>query len=575
MKKAISFLIGLLLVLISLEVLTRFSAYIFTKNQNKKNIVIEKTDKKVFRIVTVGESTTAVAANKENTFLIQDTAYPYLLEQYLNSHSSKYVYKVDNKGIMSGNSVRAVAELEDYLKNSKPDLIITMLGMKDHLESARKAGAVSESMKIGEWIQQNFKTVQLIKLFIEQYELNNKNLEDNLVVLNSDDINPLMKNLAKNVVQRAMYQQAIFEGIDKNRYEKLSKNLYLAYYYSFTGQYLKAVDVVKKLIEKEKFGYFALFDIYLANNALNKAENVLIEYIEKQPTNPFAYSKLISLYANENNFIKAEDIIKKAKIENLQNRLEILIAISELKNFQKDYKSTIKILDKICVDKDESSYADTFKAWLMFTSDKDIYFQCMFNLSEAYFNSNDYVKSEEGLRKLIKSNQELNTGAAFNLLLKLYYQTKKLQSAENLIQEMMNKNKRLGEYYAMLNHYKMFNKDNQKISEFEKNIVETFPLTVLNYKKILELARKAGSKLLIMQYPTFPISMMEKILAKGGYRGENDIAFLSNEKIFDNYSKKDVFFEPRYPYNFNHYTQKGANILAENIGQYILQKYDN
>ena len=151
----------------------------------------------------------------------------------------------------------------------------------------------------------------------------------------------------------------------------------------------------------------------------------------------------------------------------------------------------------------------------------------MFNLSEAYYYSKDYTSSELGLKKLIKSNQELNTGAAFNLLLKLYYQTNKLQSAKELIQVMMEKNKRLGEYYAMLNHYKMFNKDKNKIDEFENNIVKTFPLAISNYKRILEITRSSGAKLLVMQYPTFPVSMMKKILVEAGYKGEADVEFLS------------------------------------------------
>lgn len=575
MKKALSFFIGLLLVFFSIEILTCLSAYFFVKVQDQKNIQVVPTDKNVIRLVTIGESTTAVAANKDNTLLVQDTAYPYALEKYLNQHAKKYKYKVDNKGIMSGNSVRAVAELKDYLEVNKPNLVISMLGMKDHV--------ITDEEKEIEFYKQikafflNFKTISLIKLYLEQYELNKNNIYDNKVVASYSDLNPAMKNLANHFVTRSVYQQGLFENYSLDYYKKIIKPVYLVYYFFFTGQNEKAERLVLELIRSSGFGYFILADIYIGNNEFQKAEDILFRYKKEKGENPFLYAKLIKLYLSTNEWEKAKALFNKTESIKFNDFYANLLVKSELDLLQGKNLLVRDELTKICGPSVKlPEYVDnkaTFQAWLKSYAERDLYYQCLFVYAEASFNLGSYDIAEKGLRELIKNKKELNTGAAFNLLLKIYYKSNTPEKAEDLINFMMDKNKRLGEYYALINHYKIYQQSPLKLEEFENNIVNTFTNTVDNYNDMYQATKRHNVKLMIMQYPTFPISMMKKFIAA---KNENysDVIFFSNEHVFDNYVKSDVFFEPRYPYNFNHYTKKGAEVLAAHVGEEILNIFE-
>jgi len=135
MLKKFSFvLLGLFLVFISVEISYRVWAFYYKDSFNKDFILESKNQiyNKTYTIFTIGESTTAVSADESKNFLVQSTSYPTYL---LNELSSKYPhvkFKIHNLGIMGGASDSVIYRLLEELSKTKPDLIISMVGMKDY-----------------------------------------------------------------------------------------------------------------------------------------------------------------------------------------------------------------------------------------------------------------------------------------------------------------------------------------------------------------------------------------------------------------------------------------------------------
>jgi hypothetical protein len=49
----------------------------------------------------------------------------------------------------------------------------------------------------------------------------------------------------------------------------------------------------------------------------------------------------------------------------------------------------------------------------------------------------------------------------------------------------------------------------------------------------------------------------------------SDAMYVDNEFIFNNAPREKYFFEPKFPYNFNHFTILGAQVLAKHLADEI------
>ena len=96
------------------------------------------------------------------------------------------------------------------------------------------------------------------------------------------------------------------------------------------------------------------------------------------------------------------------------------------------------------------------------------------------------------------------------------------------------------------------------------------PVTVNNYRKLKEILDRKGIRLVCVQYPMRNVEPLKKIFEK-----DEGIIFVDNENIFKEALKKasyKEYFRNMFGGDFGHCTQKGNQLLAENIANTILRE---
>ncbi len=115
------------------------------------------------RILCIGESTTAVAGNPDNSMLVRDHSYPAKLEARLDARQDGRDYRVLNLGIMGGTSESILELLPAALDEFQPHIIISMMGIKDG--SARGSG-----FALPRWLRER-NMVKLLDWLVEDWRL--------------------------------------------------------------------------------------------------------------------------------------------------------------------------------------------------------------------------------------------------------------------------------------------------------------------------------------------------------------------------------------------------------------------
>jgi tetratricopeptide (TPR) repeat protein len=567
-RKILSLILGLIIISIGLELSMRLGGLIFKFSQDQKNkisLINNQNGKKTLTILVLGESTTAVAANDDNTMLTQENAYPYFLEKYLNEKNLPFNFKVINKGIMGGETGIILDTLENYLYTDKADIIVAMMGMKDTAFTPRTTRTNYIFKQLIDYVSQNSRLVNYISSLYTQAKL-----KQNGRILQKDV--RLFVDLSREFIENNQRIMGIDIGINSALNPKmeerdvrdLAKQEFLAIYFFRTGQMKRANKIFEVLKTKFKFGHLVQAILLEEKNELNAAEEVLKEHLKLYPTSNFTYKELVSLYIDSNQIAKAQNLLKEAKKLKLSEELNIKLAEASFHKISKNYNAGISILKPKCYvdiphDFNESSKKNIIHFSQKFTQD-DIFKECIYNLSEFYFNNKNFKLAEETIQRFVNNS---NSISGYNLLRKIYEKLGKIGQSEDMYQQLLSRNKRVGEYYALADFYR--NSNNQIEAEtIYDDIASSFPQTTKNFKKLHTLSRAVGAKLLIMQYPTFSIDPLKKL--SGNLEGA---IYVSNETIFNNGPRTDYFYEPHYPYNFNHYTKLGSQTIAKNLANEI------
>lgn len=95
-------------------------------------------------------------------------------------------------------------------------------------------------------------------------------------------------------------------------------------------------------------------------------------------------------------------------------------------------------------------------------------------------------------------------------------------------------------------------------------------LVIRNYKKIKDILDTRNIKLVCVQYPMRSVEPLKEI-----FEGEKNIIFVDNEQVFKRAIKKGFykdFFRDMWVGDFGHCTNKGNELLAQNIADVILKE---
>jgi tetratricopeptide (TPR) repeat protein len=254
------------------------------------------------------------------------------------------------------------------------------------------------------------------------------------------------------------------------------------------------------------------------------------------------------------------------KIKGKKNTdINIKLAIGAMFLLENNFKLAKKELEEICNvenvnDKTLIINKVNVKEYLRSIRYRDAIFECMFN--NAYVNSK--LKNNNEALKILNYYLKLNAEDAAAKELR-----KKVVMDLGLMNESISNDtsdlKRLGDYYLLMNTYSSRG-DYVKENYLEDLMKKRFKNTILNFKKIIALAKKNKTKIIFVQYPDFKLKHLKSLLPI-----DEKLTFVDNESLFINNPKNTYIFEARYPYKFNHFTQEGARLLAEKIGKVAIK----
>ena len=116
-QRIILFTLGVFLCLVMLEIILRLSGFILLSIQEYHNLQSVK-QKGTYRIMCLGESTT-------------QREYPRFLEQALNQRNIGVRFSVIDKGRVGTNTQIILNQVETYLNQYHPDMVVAMMGVND------------------------------------------------------------------------------------------------------------------------------------------------------------------------------------------------------------------------------------------------------------------------------------------------------------------------------------------------------------------------------------------------------------------------------------------------------------
>lgn len=258
-------LFELLIYLILLEIGLRVGAFAFSSLQERRNRISIKESGQ-YRILCLGDSSTAVGGND---------SYPALLQDILNQSGTGIKFSVINQGQLGANTGIILDRLETNLNRYKPDMVITMMGQGD---------------------KESF-------IFYED-----KNLRKGLRFLNSLKTYKLGRFICSRVT--AKFRRATEPGAHNN-----STHKELGYVYLDKGRLSESEEAFRNAIKLDPGNgslYLGIGRLYKKQDRPQEAESALRKAIELNPASDNAYAELGSLCRDQHRTREAEQALHKA-----------------------------------------------------------------------------------------------------------------------------------------------------------------------------------------------------------------------------------------------------------------------
>jgi lysophospholipase L1-like esterase len=147
-------LLGLITTLILFEVSLRAIGAV-SRWTNERGGMFPEPRGKYYRILCLGESTTAVGADK---------SYPYQLEKILNQSGAGIRFVVINGGETAINSSYIMEHLENNLDRYRPDMVTAMMGINE-----RVIRFYADIPEADSWIFRNCRTYRFFRLMFNEF----------------------------------------------------------------------------------------------------------------------------------------------------------------------------------------------------------------------------------------------------------------------------------------------------------------------------------------------------------------------------------------------------------------------
>jgi tetratricopeptide (TPR) repeat protein len=267
-QKLILIIFGLFLFFILLEAGLRLGGFIILSLQENRNRASLK-QKGTYRIICLGESTTA-------------GQWPPFLEEILNQRNIGIKFSVVDKGKVGTNTVVILSQIESYLGEYHPDMVVAMMGINDYgSDVPYERSALSKTMR-------SIRTYKLARLL--WLHMVTKAKEIGLYKLHRDR-RPVQEPYAYLLNIRKKEATARQEDNIKNK------------------------DVLKKALELNPLNdeaYIEFSNLCRDKKQLQQAEDAYKKALGLKPRNDEAYVELGETYRDQGQLQQAEDAYKKA-----------------------------------------------------------------------------------------------------------------------------------------------------------------------------------------------------------------------------------------------------------------------
>jgi len=542
-------LISIILTFIILEVGLRLTAFGFLAWQSYDNRITDKTSD-VYRILTVGESTTANLHNGQGT-------WPDELEIILNNGRPDIRFEVFNEGVPGKDTFYLLSKLEGNLDKYNPDMVIVMMGINDHglyVERQENEGNVMGFFK-------DLRVYKLTKLVFASsinkitgkkptdidYETEEKLYDGKEREYNAEkDYNATEKRLREAVKMNPDDDAALNElqefYIKHEDFEKLSPFMW------------EMIELRPRTYEElvKAADSFNLVELY------GDEEKVLKQILELDPNSTFAYLRLGITY------------LKRGIYEDAIPMFEEVIQIEpgDLRGYQflgSAYKNLNRTEEAI----------EQFEIATSLGVQKGKFYQDVSTwLAEEYVKVNRSTEANyifEQLIELTNDNWYAYSQSAF-----YYLDQGDMEKAEEIFNEVYRINPRGLQivYYEIGNRYEeqgIFEEANKMYKKSTAIKLGHFnPDTQENYQKLYEMVNGRDITIIAMQYPTLDLEEVKDMLDE-----TEGIIFVENTQNFENALSnatfEDFFVDRIRGLSFGHTTIRGNILIAENVANVILK----
>ncbi|MFH1207974.1 MAG: tetratricopeptide repeat protein [Candidatus Omnitrophota bacterium] len=291
-------------------------------------------------------------------------------------------------------------------------------------------------------------------------------------------------------------------------------------------QFQAAEKSLKKAIELEPKNdnvYVSLGFLYQEHGKfLKEAEELFKKAIQLNPKNDNAYFQLGWLYREQNKFPQSEDMYKKAIEINPRNHAA-LEGLEGFYRFQGKFSEAEKLLKRLTELDPESN--------------------------NAYIELGRFYRSHDKLPQAID---------AFKKAVELDPVNDRIYDTLSLLYEESGKPELAKKYAKKMNAARL---------EYVGS------MTVDNYRKLKEFLDAKGVRLVCVQYPVRHVEPLKRM-----FEIKDGLIFVDNEKVFKGALKKggyQEYFVDIFGGEFGHCTQKGNQLLAQNIADAILREVFN
>ena len=315
-----------------------------------------------YRILCLGESTT-------------DNQYPWQLEEILNGKGFGFKFSVIDKGRTGTVSDVIFSNLNDYLDEYAPDMVITMMGLND-----RRQDVMVIKSSPGRFYT-TLKSYKLIRLLLLHMQANIVTITRKPAAAEEKAaIGQLNKNSAAVDLIKAP------RGIDKNKSEEYIK---AGKAFSKQGMFKEADEMYLEALESypgSGNAYISRARLFWQLGRFNEAEAAYLKASGADPKNGKIYAEMSQMLRSQGRFKEAEEICLKAVRIAPENSSVYFEAAQLYKEMGKREKAETMYL--------KSVDCDPANGW------------AYLDMARLHKERGDIDKAEEMLLKAIEANPE-------------------------------------------------------------------------------------------------------------------------------------------------------------------------